>query len=445
MRARVLLAVLTLLTAPAVAAAHSRVQTVSADGDSVTLVLSASIEKQYLAVEGAGTDGFAVLLDPRDDRLVTVQVDPGPGPRGASATGEFELRVLSVDGHVTRQRIIVGSPARFDDATTRARGIAITADMLMFVGLLGMLGLIAIRCGVFAPARRGLRALLPDRGEGTRFDNSGEALSAALPRWWSLWWAFSAMAIIGLVLALVAQLRALDIGIEVGDSSALLLETRWGLAWIAQLAGIALAAVLASFAITGPPHADQWWEWLPAVPLAAVAIVLAWSGHAGSGTDGVLGITFDALHTIAAGAWLGGLVALLITLPRVHRKLATTEATQLGAAIVVRFSALAIICVGTLVVTGIYRGLAELRTLGDLTTTSYGQTLLVKIGVFVVLLIGGIYNRMVLHPRLERAAMGLADDDRGALARLSISIRAEVAVAAVLLVTVATLVNLPPP
>ncbi len=438
-----LLAVLALLTAPAVAVAHSRAQTVSTDGDSVKLVLSGSIEKQYLAVEGAGTEALAASLDPRDDRLVTVRIRPIFSLPEGFEIGDFTLRFLSIDGHVTRQRIVMGSPARFDDATSRARGIAIAADVLLFVGLLGMLGLIAIRCGVFAPARRGLRSLPSDRAGDAWSQSTGNALGAAVPRWWSMWWAFSALALVGLVLAAIAQLRALDIGL--GSSAQLLSETRWGVAWIAQLTAIGLAAALASFTITGPPHTDRWWEWLPAVPLAAVAIVLAWSGHAGAGTDGVLGITFDAFHTLAAGVWLGGLVALLITLPRVQRNLPTAEATQLGAAIVVRFSAVAIICVGTLVVTGIYRGLAELRTLGDLTATDYGQALLVKLGVFAVLIIGGIYNRTVLHPRLERAAMGLADDDRGAVARLGISIRAEVAVAAVLLVTVATLVNLPPP
>jgi len=52
---------------------------------------------------------------------------------------------------------------------------------------------------------------------------------------------------------------------------------------------------------------------------------------------------------------------------------------------------------------------------------------------------------MVIHPRLERAALGLDPGDRGAAAALRISVRAELAVAGVLLVTVAVLVSLPPP
>jgi copper transport protein len=62
-----------------------------------------------------------------------------------------------------------------------------------------------------------------------------------------------------------------------------------------------------------------------------------------------------------------------------------------------------------------------------------------------VLLIGGAYNRLVAHPRLERAALGLDPDDRGASSALRVSVTAELALAAALMVSVAVLVSLPPP
>ena len=101
--------------------------------------------------------------------------------------------------------------------------------------------------------------------------------------------------------------------------------------------------------------------------------------------------------------------------------------------------------VGVLVVTGVYRALAELRSFSDLVDTGYGQALLVKLVIFCVLLVGGVYNRLVLHPRLERAALGLRPDDGGAGERLRVSVTAEVLVAAVLIAVVAVLVSLPPP
>ena len=77
--------------------------------------------------------------------------------------------------------------------------------------------------------------------------------------------------------------------------------------------------------------------------------------------------------------------------------------------------------------------------------TAYGRALLVKLGIFAVMLGMGAYNRMVVHPRLERAALGLSETDRGAGAALRVSVRAELALAAALMVSVAVLVSLSPP
>ena len=127
------------------------------------------------------------------------------------------------------------------------------------------------------------------------------------------------------------------------------------------------------------------------------------------------------------------------------RALPEPDRARLGAGIVVRFSALALTAVGVLVVTGVYRALAELGPVGEIADSGYGRALLVKLGLFAVLLCGGAYNRLVAHPRLERAALGLDPDDRGAAAALRVSVRAELALAAALMVSVAVLVSLPPP
>jgi putative copper export protein len=101
--------------------------------------------------------------------------------------------------------------------------------------------------------------------------------------------------------------------------------------------------------------------------------------------------------------------------------------------------------VAVLVVTGVYRALGELSGPGDLVSTTYGRVLLVKLVLFGVMLAVGAYNRLVLHPRLERAALGLAAGDRGAGAALRVSLRAELALAAAVLLSVAVLVAFPPP
>ena len=52
---------------------------------------------------------------------------------------------------------------------------------------------------------------------------------------------------------------------------------------------------------------------------------------------------------------------------------------------------------------------------------------------------------MIVHPRLERTALGLDPSDRGAAEALRVSVRAELVLAAALMVSVAVLVSLPPP
>jgi copper transport protein len=127
------------------------------------------------------------------------------------------------------------------------------------------------------------------------------------------------------------------------------------------------------------------------------------------------------------------------------RTLPANERVQFLAPAIVRFSGLAVTAVAVLVVTGVYRALAEISGPGDLVSTAYGRVLLVKLVLFGVMLAVGGYNRLVLHPRLERAALGLAAGDRGAGAALRVSIRAELALAAAVLLSVAVLVAFPPP
>jgi putative copper export protein len=183
-----------------------------------------------------------------------------------------------------------------------------------------------------------------------------------------------------------------------------------------------------------------------AVPGVLGAVLLSWSGHAASGTDATLGVAIDVLHGWATAAWLGGLVMLLaLGLPLLGR-MAEGPRLALGAGIVVRFSSVAVAAVVLLVVTGVYRALAELPSLASLWTTSYGVALLVKLIVFAVMLVLAAWNRLVLHPRLERAALGLGSAAPGdGIGALRTSVRAEVALGAVVMLAVAVLVGLVPP
>jgi len=89
-----------------------------------------------------------------------------------------------------------------------------------------------------------------------------------------------------------------------------------------------------------------------AVPLGALALLPALSGHAGTEQPAWLWLPGNIVHVVAASAWIGGLVALVVALRAATRTLEPADRTRLLAAVVGRFSTLAGIAVAALLVTG---------------------------------------------------------------------------------------------
>jgi putative copper export protein len=317
------------------------------------------------------------------------------------------------------------------------------------VAPLGLLGLVVLAAGVVGPAvaQGGLGP--PGESPAVRSAlraRAAEAVGGAARGWWAAWDALLIVGAAGLVLTPLVTLWSLREG--PGALGELIGGTTFGYGWRLRVAGLAVAliATVVTRRATGRDRLPD--EPVPAVGLAFGAVAALYgisaTGHAGTGDDRTLNVGIDLVHSLATAAWIGGLLGLAVLVAPAVAALGQDDRTRLGAAVVVRFSALALTAVALLVVTGVYRALAEVP-LDDLTDTGYGRALLVKLALFAVLLVGGAYNRFVIHPRLERAALGLDPDDRGASAALRVSVRAELAVAALLLVAVAVLVSLAPP
>ncbi|MFJ4755771.1 copper resistance CopC/CopD family protein [Streptomyces sp. NPDC088763] len=117
------------------------------------------------------------------------------------------------------------------------------------------------------------------------------------------------------------------------------------------------------------------------VVAAGLAASWAMSEHASTGLQPGLAMPVDVLHLLAVAGWLGGLTALLVALYRAPAE------TPVDAAAVRRFSRLAFGSVLTLVATGVYQSWRQLGSWSAFTGTRYGQLLLIKIGL-VVLLVG---------------------------------------------------------
>ncbi|MFI1394558.1 copper resistance protein CopC [Streptomyces sp. NPDC020681] len=112
------------------------------------------------------------------------------------------------------------------------------------------------------------------------------------------------------------------------------------------------------------------------VVAAGVAGTWALSEHASTGIQPGLAMPVDVLHLLAVAGWLGGLAALLTALFRVP---------SLEPSAVRRFSTMAFASVCVLVATGIYQSWRQVGSWSALTDTAYGQLLLVKVGLVVVM------------------------------------------------------------
>ncbi|MFD7838772.1 copper resistance CopC/CopD family protein [Streptomyces sp. NPDC059761] len=112
------------------------------------------------------------------------------------------------------------------------------------------------------------------------------------------------------------------------------------------------------------------------VVAGGIAATWALSEHASTGIQPGIAMPADILHLLAVAAWLGGLTALLVALhkiPGIER-----EAVQ-------RFSRVAFVSVLVLAVTGVYQSWRQVGSWSALTGTSYGQLLLLKVGLVAVL------------------------------------------------------------
>ncbi len=165
-----------------------------------------------------------------------------------------------------------------------------------------------------------------------------------------------------------------------------------------------------------------------AVATAATMLVVALSGHAAGESPEWLNVGVQWLHLMAVGAWVGGLVWLLLAI-----RGADSEERR---AAVRRFSTLAGVALAVTVLTGVGRAWAELGGWRNLFDTSFGITLLVKSALVAGLIALGALNRYRNIPRMETANPGIT--------RVRRTIRWEVVAAIAIVAVTAVLSQLPP-
>lgn len=243
----------------------------------------------------------------------------------------------------------------------------------------------------------------------------------------------------GWALALVATLAAFALqgpyaaGSGVGDALdrdlwSSVADTRVGRATLARALLLLAAAALVA---TIDRHCERWWRGSGAVLGGVTAVAVALAGHATTERWAALGVAADTVHVVAMAVWLGGLAMLgILAVPPgpspgaplgvpsgpVARSVGAASATDLAAPASAsadaelpgdirldRFSRIAIVAVTVLVVTGIVQSWRLVGSLEELVSTTYGRTLLVKIGLVVVMVGVALASRRALARRDGRS------------------------------------------
>jgi copper resistance protein D len=180
-------------------------------------------------------------------------------------------------------------------------------------------------------------------------------------------------------------------------------ETRFGRIWSIRL-GLAVLLVLASVRLLSAQQRARR-GLVPAVLATGFLITPAWTGHAGAmpGLSGQFDVVADALHLLAAGAWIGGLLPLAMLLAGAHYGTEPGWAAAVPTAIG-RFSLLGMASVAALLATGVTNTWYDVGSVDGLTETAYGRLVLLKIGLFAAMVGIATINRFHLTPRLAAAA-----------------------------------------
>jgi len=176
-------------------------------------------------------------------------------------------------------------------------------------------------------------------------------------------------------------------------------ETDFGRVWAARLVLSAALLVL----MMGRRDAKRHRDWVTPSASALLLLSLAFVGHTQAHDDGlqILHLVADGAHLLAAGTWLGGLLALAYLLVLARRS--PLEHAADARAAFVRFSGIGSITVAALVGSGLINAWFLVGSVSKLATTPYGQLLVVKLCLFSGMLALAALNRFHLVPSLVEA------------------------------------------
>jgi copper transport protein len=367
---------------------------------------------------------------------------------GHLTTGSFAFRIAGIDGAASDEPAAEDLAAPLEGLGEYpsplrwlARGLMLAASTLLLGG-----ALFTVLVVEPTAAERGRAGAILWPALGSRFANVGAIAASVL--------------IVALVFDLASQAASAGgtglLGAVGRDDLArlLLTSTRYGFAWVLKLAaGVLLMVMMLLVWMLGRRGGAGIWE----IAIAAGSLMLlahALSSHAAAAQGGdmvglPLPVISDWVHLVAAATWVGGLAYMGLVLFPTFRalKLSNEDRRAFLGRSVPRFSRLAIASVALLALTGTYNLLVHSQDVAAILGSQYGQVLLVKVALFVLLVALGAVNLLRLSSRLleTRSQLEHGATAVGAVPALLRNVRGEIGLAALALLCAGGLTLLPPP
>ena len=398
-------------------------------------------EIQVLDVAGARVDRDDSIVDRNDPTAVSVTLEPLPD-------GTYTVawkNVSTVDGHRVRGSFVfsVGEPISGAPVDVPNQPLVQSPwepvfRWLILLTSLSIVGGLAFELLVWRPVLSGSDVRPALVGQRRRMGSRSLKLIMLA----------AGLCLMGSLGQLVIQTQAvhdISLGQAIGGPMAdTLSETDWGRLWLWRVGLLGAAALLAAVALlrgrrddTDSGDRQRTYLLIAALAIGAGVLLVQSMGSHGAATAGIEtpALFSDYLHLLAAAFWVGGLVHFALGASLVVGRLAPNDRGALFSALTPRFSTLAILSVGVLVITGLYSGWAQVTVLAA-TNTPYGLTLVSKVALIAPLLALGAVNLLWIRPRLA-----VDDSARRWLRRL---VAGEVVLAVLVLAAVAMLASLEP-
>ena len=388
--------------------------TLDAAPDRVTISFNESVEllrsEDLDVVDGSGagaTSGPGALAS--DKRVVEIPLRPGL-PDG---TYTVRYKVIGADSHVVPGLFVFGVGEAPGDPYFSGSGSGgptetgpwgTSSRFLEIVALGGLIGLLAFRWLVWAPALRRARGV------------SGRERDTALA--WgrdTFWMGFGVLAV-GAMLAegyLLLVQSSIVLGTGVLDTlgnatgiSQVLGDTRFGS--FVQLRGGLLFALFAIGALQfireygnqgSPKPPTEAGSRVAGLVMGALLLSvlggIAAQGHASVDSFPALQVGAQLVHVAAISVWIAGLALVALVHLRLP-KIAPNGGPAAASAVLARFSKVALVAVGLAVLTGVVRSLGELDDPAELWQTGFGRSILYKLALLCPIAFLAFYHRRIV-------------------------------------------------